>query len=339
MERRSLGGAGFDVSTLALGTMMFGAWGNPDIAECTEMVDVALDAGITTFDTADIYDFGRSEEILGEALRGRRAGVRIATKFGNMMGDDPSRRGGSARWVRQAVDDSLRRLQIDHIDLYQMHRPDPDVDISETLGALDELVIAGKVGAVGTSCFPPELIVESHWAAERQGVNAPRCEQPPYSVFCRGVERAVLPTCRKYGMGVMVWAPLNGGWLTGKYRDTAEAPDGSRAQRQPHHFDHGGPWRARKMDLVEQLASIADHAGVSLTGLALGFVLAHPSVSAALIGPRTPAQLRDLITAGQTRLDDATLAAIDAAVAPGTDINPADAGYTPAALDPTRLRA
>lgn len=306
---------------------MFGAWGNPDRVECRRMVDMALDAGIDLFDTADIYDGGVSEEILGEALRGRRDRVVLATKFGNQMGDDPARSGGSLRWVRQAVTDSLRRLQVGHIDLYQMHRPDPRVPIDETLGALDELVDEGLIRAVGTSTFPAEQLVEAQWIAQRNGFVRPATEQPPYSILCRGVERAVFPTCRKYDVGALVWAPLNGGWLTGKYRRDAPPPESSRAEREPDHFDLGSDWRGAKFDAVDRLTAIAEGAGVSLTALAIGFVLAHPAVSAVLLGPRTPEQLADLLACADVRLDAETLAAIDAVVPPGTTINPNDAGY------------
>lgn len=327
MERRTLGSSGIEVGAVALGTMMFGAWGNPDRGQCRRMVDIAIDAGIDLFDTADIYDSGVSEEFLGEALRGRRDRVVLATKFGNQMGDDPTRRGGSLRWVRQAVTDSLRRLRVGHIDLYQMHRPDPEVPFDETLGALDELVDEGLVRAVGTSTFPAEQLVAAQWIAQRNGFVRPATEQPPYSILCRGVEHAVFPTCRKYDVGALVWAPLNGGWLTGKYRRDQPPPPASRAEREPDHFDHRGDWREVKLDLVERLNAIADGAGLSLTALAIGFVLAHPSVSAVLLGPRTPEQLADLLTHADVRLGADTLAAIDALVPPGTTVNPADAGY------------
>jgi aryl-alcohol dehydrogenase (NADP+) len=277
--------------------------------------------------------------MLGEFLGGRRDDVVLATKFGMPMDEEPLHRGGSRRWVREAVMDSLRRLRTDRIDLYQMHRPDPDVPFEETLGALDELVREGLVGAVGTSNFPSEQLVESQWIAERRALVRPTSEQPPYSVLCRGVERAVLPMCRRYDVGAIVWAPLNGGWLTGKYRRDQAPPAASRAEREPDHFDHASGWRETKLDLVEQLEKIATGAGLSLTALALGFALAHPAVSAVLIGPRTPEQLADLLTLADVRLDDDTLAAIDAIVPPGTDVNPADAGYTPSWLEQARLRA
>ena len=338
VEKRRLGSSGIEVSAFGLGTMMFGAWGNPDREQCRRMLDMALDAGITLVDTADIYDFGVSEDMLGEFLAGRRDRVVLATKFGNAMDDDPLHRGGSHRWVREAVTGSLRRLRTDHIDLYQMHRPDPDVPFEETLGALDELVREGLVGAVGTSCFPSEQLVEAQWIAARRAFMRPTSEQPPYSILCRGVERAVFPMCRRYDVGALVWAPLNGGWLTGKYRRGEAPPTASRADREPDHFDHGSDWREAKIDLVEQLDKVATEVGVSLTGLALAFALAHPAVSSVLIGPRTPEQLADLLNLADVRLDDDTLDAIDAIVPPGTDVNPADAGYTPSWLEPARLR-
>lgn len=339
MEQRVLGSSGIEVGAVALGTMMFGAWGNPDRDECRRMVDMAIDAGVTLIDTADIYDFGVSEEILGEALQGRRDRVVLATKFGNPMDDDPLHRGGSRRWVRESVQNSLRRLRTDRIDLYQMHRPDPDAPLDETLGALTELVDEGIVRAVGTSTFPAEQLVEAQWIADRAGLVRPATEQPPYSILCRGVEQAVLPICRKYDVGALVWAPLNGGWLTGKYRRDLPPPAASRAAREPDHFDHAGGWRDAKLDLVDRLNVVAGEAGLTLTALALGFVVAHPAVSAVLLGPRTPDQLTDLLALADVRLDADTLAAIDAVVAPGTVINPADAGYTNHHLDIAHLRA
>jgi len=336
---RTLGSSGIEVGQIALGTMMFGAWGNPDRDACRRMVDIALDAGVTLFDTADIYDFGVSEAILGDAVRGRRDRVVLATKFANAMDDDPAHRGGSPRWVRDAATDSLRRLGVDHIDLYQMHRPDPDVPFAETLGELDALVQEGLVRAIGTSTFPAEQLVEAQWDADRLGLHRPDTEQPPYSILCRGAERAVFPVCRRYDIGALVWAPLNGGWLTGKYRRDQPPPPSSRAEREPDHFDHGGSWRDTKLDLVERLSAIADDAGLTLTSLAIGFVLAHPVVSAVLLGPRTPEQLMDLLAHVDVTLDADTLAAIDAVVTPGTDVNPRDAGYDNPNLTSEHLRA
>ena len=328
---RPLGRSGLTTSTLALGTMMFGAWGNPDEAQCRRMVDLAIDGGVTLFDTADMYDFGVSEEILGRALRGRRDGVLVATKVGNPMSDDPAERGLSPRWIRHQCEASLRRLGTDRIDLYQLHRPDPATPIDETLGALHELVTSGKIRAIGTSTFSAAQLDQAQSAATAGGFTAPTTEQPPFSVFARGIEREVLPACHRHGLGVLVWAPLNGGWLTGKYRPTATAAApadaGSRAERQPDHFDHrDAAIRTRKVELVEQLAAVADGAGLTLTQLALGFVLADPAVSAALIGPRTPEQLTQLLSAGHQPLSADVLSAIDAMAPPGENVNPADAG-------------
>jgi aryl-alcohol dehydrogenase-like predicted oxidoreductase len=333
MDHRVLGRTGIRVSPLCLGAMMFGSWGNPDEDECVRMVHTALDAGINFVDTADVYDQGTSERIMGRALAGRRDDVVLATKFHGPMGDDPNQRGNSRRWITRAVDDSLRRLGTDWIDLYQVHRPDPDTDVDETLGALSDLVHQGKVRAIGTSTFPAAEIVEAHWVAERRGRERFATEQPPYSIFARGVEADVLPTCQRYGMGVVVWSPLNGGWLTGKYRRGADAPAGSRAERQPDHFDFDSEIRERKLDLVDALSDLAGEAGISLTHLAQAWVLEHPAVTSAIIGPRTPEQLADVLGAADVVLEDAVLDRIDELVPPGTNINPADAGFVPAALD------
>lgn len=333
MEQRTLGRTGMQVSTLCLGTMMFGDWGNPDEAECARMVHAALDAGITFVDAADIYSFGLSEEILGRALAGRRDDVVLATKFGNPMTDDPNHRGGSRRWIVRAVEDSLRRLGTDWIDLYQIHRPDPHTDIDETLGALSDLIQAGKVRAVGTSTFSAAEIVEAQWVADRRSRERFTTEQPPYSIFARGVEAEVLPTCLRHDLGVVVWSPLNGGWLTGKYRRGETPPADSRAAREPDHFDFGDPVRERKLDLVEELSALAAEAGISLTHLAQAWVLVHPAVTSAIIGPRTPEQLESVLGAADVVLDEEVLDRIDELVAPGTNINPADAGHVPASLD------
>jgi aryl-alcohol dehydrogenase-like predicted oxidoreductase len=337
MEHRTLGATGMQVSTFCLGTMMFGSWGNPDAAECARMVDLALDAGVNLFDTADVYDAGASEEILGQALAGRRDRVVLATKFHHPMGDDPNMRGSSRRWIVRAVEGSLRRLRTDWIDLYQAHRPDPATDVDETLGALTDLVHSGKIRAFGTSTFPAELLVEAQWAARRRGRERPATEQPPYSMLVRGAERDVLPVCERYALGVLVYAPLNGGWLTGKYRG-GRAPEGSRAAREPEHFDFGGPVHDRKVVLVEQLAEVADAAGLRLVDMAHAFVLAHPAVTSAIVGPRTPDQLADVLRGGDVRLTPDILDEIDRIVPPGTDVNPADRQYTPPSLADARLR-
>jgi aryl-alcohol dehydrogenase-like predicted oxidoreductase len=338
MEYRPLGTTGIRVSTLCLGTMMFGAWGNPDRLECAGMLDLALESGINFVDTADVYAFGESEEILGEALRGRREHVVLASKVNNRMSPEPNHAGNSRRWIVRSLEGSLRRLRTDHLDLYQVHRPDPDTDVDETLGALSDLVRQGKVRAIGTSTFPAEALVEAHWTAERRRRERFSTEQPPYSVFARGIEADVLPVCERHRIGVVVWSPLNGGWLTGKYKRGQAAPEGSRAVREPEHFDFQAPAREVKLDLVDELTRLAASIGASLTHLAIAFVLSHRAVSSAIVGPRTPAQLADALGAEKLVLDDDVLRAIDALVPPGTTLNPRDRGYIAPALTRKGLR-
>lgn len=326
MQYRQLGDSGITVSTLGLGTMMFGRWGNPDEDSCRQIVDRSLSAGITLFDTADIYDFGVSEEFLGRALAGRRDRVVLATKVGNAMSDHPQERGLSARWIRRSCDASLRRLRTDHLDLYQMHRPDPDTPIDETLEAFDGLVRSGKVRAIGTSTFSPAQLDEARTRAEQLGVTVPSSEQPPYSMLVRKAETEVLPWCLQHDVGALVWAPLNGGWLTGKYQSES-VDESARAAREPDHFDHRDQaMRARKRDLVTKLTEVARGAGLTLIQLALGFVVSNPAVSAALIGPRLPEQLDSLLEASDVTLPADVLSAIDQIVSPGLTVNPADDG-------------
>jgi len=340
MLTRPLGRTGVQVSRFGLGTMVLGVWGNRDRAECARIINGAVDAGINLVDTADMYGQGENEEIVGDVLRQRRADVVLATKFHNPMGDPNSgdainRRGNSRRWISAAIDDSLRRLGTDHIDLYQIHRPDPLTSIEETVAALDDLVRAGKIRYWGTSTFPADQLVEARWAADRRRVGGPHTEQPPYSILCRHVERDVLPACQRHGIGVLVWSPLSGGWLTGKYRPGVDAPADSRAATNPDHFD--GHNQA-KFDAVDALGRIADQAGLSLTHLALAWAAEHPAVSCVLLGPRTEAQLADLLGAAELELDADVLDAIDAVVAPGVDVNPADAGWSPPGLEPAARR-
>ncbi|MDQ3978652.1 MAG: aldo/keto reductase [Actinomycetota bacterium] len=340
METRTLGRTGVKVSPLCLGAMMFGPWGNEDRDECIRMVHAALDGGVNFIDTADVYGQGESERIVGAALRGRRDGVVLATKFHGRMGDDPNRSGNSRRWIVQACEESLRRLQSDSIDLYQVHRPDPSCDIDETLGALSDLIHAGKVRAIGSSTFPAHEIVEAQWVAERRGRERFRCEQPPYSILVRGIEADVLPVCQQYGMGVLAWSPLAGGWLTGKYRRGEEPPPGSRASRGrlPARYDLQRPENQSKLDAVEPLQKVASDAGCSLTHLAVAWVVRHPAVTSAIIGPRTPEQLDDLLAGQDLALEEAVLDRIDEIVPPGTTLNRADAGYTPPSLSDSSLR-
>ncbi|MDN3352367.1 aldo/keto reductase [Actinomadura sp. DC4] len=321
MKRRILGGTGISVSEFALGTMMFGAMGNPDHDESIRMIHAALDAGVNLVDTADVYSQGESEEIVGRALKGRRDDVVVATKFGWPWGADPDRRGGSRRWITRAVEDSLRRLGTDHIDLYQMHRPDPDTDVEETLSTLSDLVRAGKVRAIGASVFPAEWIVEAQWAAERRGHQRFRTEQSPYSILLRGVESGVLPTARRHGMGVLTFGPLSSGWLSGRADPTA---DSRRAALGARMFDLAVPANRAKQAAVERLTSLAGEAGMPLTHLATAFVRANPAVTSVIIGPRRPEHLTDLLAGAHVELSEDVLARIDEIVPPGTDLNQDD---------------
>jgi aryl-alcohol dehydrogenase-like predicted oxidoreductase len=339
MNHRSLGRTGMQVTPLCLGAMMFGEWGNPDHDESIRIIHRALDAGINFIDTADVYSRGESEEIVGKALAGgRRDNVVLATKVHGTMGDDPNERGNSRRWIAREVDASLRRLRTDWIDLYQIHRPDPDTDVDETLGALSDLVHAGKVRAIGSSTFPAPEIVEAQWVAERRGRERFMCEQPPYSLLVRGIEADVLPVCRRYGMGVISWSPLAGGWLSGRWRKGQEPPGSSRSQRLPHRFDLSIPGNQRKLEAVEQLARLAEEAGMTLIEMALAFAIGHPAVTAAIIGPRTMEQLESQLPAADVRLSDELLDRIDEIVPPGTNLNPADAGWQNPALAPAARR-
>ena len=332
MHYRTLGRTGIKVSPYCLGAMMFGAIGNPDHDDSIRIIHRALDAGINFVDTADMYSRGESEEIVGQALRGRRDDVVLATKFFNPMGDDPNQRGASRRWIITEVENSLRRLQTDHIDLYQVHRPDPSADVEETLSALSDLVHSGKVRAIGSSTFPASDIVEAQWVAERRGLERFRTEQPAYSILSRGIEREVLPVCQRYGLGTLVYSPLAGGQLTGRYRKGQQA-DTHRAGTGFNYLSD-----ERRLDAVEELIVLADEAGVKLTHLAMAFAIAHPAVTAAIIGPRTMEQLDDVLAGAKTELSDDLLDRIDAIVPPGTDIGTLDMAYNPPAIEQARLR-
>ncbi len=338
MELRPLGRTGVQVSPLCLGAMMFGAWGNPDHDESVRIIRRALDAGINFVDTADVYSAGESEEIVGKALAGRRHEVVLATKLHGPMGRLPNERGNSRRWVVAECENSLRRLGTDWIDLYQVHRYDPGTDHDETLGALTDLVRAGKVRYLGSSTFPPSAIVEAQWVAERRGRERYVCEQPPYSIFVRGIEAAVLPSCEKYGMGVIAWSPLAGGWLTGRYRKDRDIPVSHRAGRIPQRYDMALPANQRKLDAADRLAVLAEEAGTTLIHLALAFVSQHPAVTAPIIGPRTKEQLEDQLGAVDLELTPEMLDAIDEIVPPGRNLSAADSGWQPPALADATLR-
>ncbi|MGZ8624671.1 MAG: aldo/keto reductase [Actinomycetota bacterium] len=335
MEYRTLGGTGVRVSTHCLGTMMFGASGNTDVEDCVRIIHAALDGGINFVDTADVYSAGESEQIVGRALRGRRDDVVLATKVHGGMGSGVNDWGNSRVWIMREVENSLRRLETDHIDLYQIHRPEADTDVEETLGALTDLQRQGKIRYFGSSTYPGWQIVEAQWAAERRGLSRFRTEQPPYSIFVRQIELDVLPVAQRYGMGVLVWSPLCRGWLTGRYRREAfdRSPE-ARATRGAERgmaaqFDESRPAIQRKLDLVEDLVGLAGEAGLPLAHVAVAFTLAHPAVTSAIIGPRTMDQLEDLLSAADVRLDEATLDAIDALVPPGTLVDENDRGFDP----------
>jgi aryl-alcohol dehydrogenase-like predicted oxidoreductase len=338
MELRNLGRTGVQVSPLCLGAMMFGAWGNTDHDDSIRIIHRALDAGVNFIDTADVYSQGESEEIVGKALAGRRDNVILATKFHAGMGTDPNHRGNSRRWIVEEVENSLRRLQTDWIDLYQVHRPEPDTDVEETLSALTDLVRAGKVRYIGSSTFPASQIVEAQWVASDRRLERFKTEQPPYSLLARGIESDVLPTCQRHGMGVIPWSPLAGGWLSGGYRKNAEIPQSSRRERIPARFDLSSPVNQRKLEAADALGALADEAGISLIELAIAWVIRHPAVSAAIIGPRTMEHLESQLSAADVTLDAAILDRIDEIVPPGVTLNPADQGYDNPALAPGARR-
>jgi aryl-alcohol dehydrogenase-like predicted oxidoreductase len=338
MEYRTLGRTGVQVSKLCLGTMMFGAWGNSDHDDCIRIIHRALDAGINFVDTADVYSAGESEEIVGKALvGGRRDDVVLATKFWAPMGEDPNRRGVSRRWIIAEVENSLRRLGTDWIDLYQMHRPDPGTDIDETLGALTDLVRQGKVRYIGSSSFSAGEIVEAQWTARERRLERFRTEQPPYSLLVRGIELDVLPTARRHGMGILTYSPLAGGWLSGSW--TADSsPTSPARQRLADRFDMSLAENQHKLEAVEQLARIAGDAGLSLIELAIAFVTHHPAVTSAIIGPRTIEQLDSQVPAAAAALDAALLDRVDEIVRPGVTLNPADTSYGEQVLEPALRR-
>jgi aryl-alcohol dehydrogenase-like predicted oxidoreductase len=338
MERRALGRTGVSVSEFCLGAMMFGAWGNPDHDQCIKIIHAALDAGINFIDTADVYGAGESEEIVGEALIGRRDQVIVATKFSQPMGDDPNQHGNSRRWIMRAVDDSLRRLQSDWIDLYQVHRPDPSTDIDETLSALTDLIHQGKVRYLGSSTFPASQIAEAQWTARERHRERFVTEQPPYSILVRGIEADVLPTCARYDVAVNPYSPLAGGWLSGRWRKDTGQQSSSRASRLPERFDLAKPYNQHKLDAVEELAQLAEQAGLTLIQLALAFAKSHPAITSPLLGPRTLDQLLTQLAATDVVLTSDVLDRIDEIVPPGTTINPADNSFNNPALEHRRRR-
>ena len=338
MDYRTLGHTGVQVSPLCLGAMMFGAWGNTDHEDSIRIIHAALDAGINFVDTADVYSRGESEEIVGKALVGRRENVVLASKFHGTMGDDPNQAGNSRRWIMREVEASLKRLQTDWIDLYQVHRWDPWTDHEETLGALSDLVTQGKVRYVGSSTYPAAQIVKAQWVARDRRLQRFVCEQPPYSILVRGIEADVLPTCKELGMGAIVWSPLAGGWLSGRWRKGADELTSRRSAMIPQRYDLSLPANQAKLEAADALATVAEESGISLIHIALAFVIRHPAVTAAIIGPRTMEQLESQLGAADTQLDASVLDRIDEIVAPGINVNPADGGWQNPALEPAARR-
>jgi aryl-alcohol dehydrogenase-like predicted oxidoreductase len=337
MQYRTLGRTGVQVSTLALGAMNFGKIGNTTQEEATAIVGAALDAGVNLIDTADVYSGGQSEEMVGKAIAGRRDDIVLATKASLPMGADRNRSGGSRRWLVTALDDSLRRLDVDYVDLYQIHRWDPATSDDETLSALTHLQRAGKIRYFGSSTFPAYRVVQAQWAAREHGLSRYISEQPNYSILQRGVEGHVLPVTEEYGMGVLVWSPLASGWLSGAIRAGQEVAT-NRSGFMKQRFDTSIPANRAKLDAVEQLAKVADQAGLTMIQLALGFVTAHPAVTTALIGPRTMDHLHSQLAAADTVLPADVLDAIDTIVAPGVDLAAHEKNDTPPALLDRTLR-
>ncbi|MGW3569388.1 aldo/keto reductase [Streptomyces sp. NPDC000941] len=339
MRYRTLGRTGIEVSVHCLGTMMFQDGCNPDHDDCVRIIHAALDQGINFVDTADMYGQGESEEIVGKALRGRRDDVVLATKVHFQMGEGRNRSGNSRRWILKAVEDSLRRLNTDWIDLYQVHFPDHSTDIEETLSVLSDLVRQGKIRAFGCSNFPAEEIVEAHHVSERRSLGRFRTAQPPYSILARGIEASLLPVCERYGMGVLVWSPLAFGFLTGKHRkDQPIDLAAGRAALRPAFFDPEIAENAAKLDAVEQLVELATSIGCTLPQLAVAFTVAHPAVTSAIIGPRTMQQLEDLVKGAALTLDDAALDRIDEIVPPGVNRYNPSVSFPPRSLTDTALR-
>ena len=329
MQYRTLGRTGIQVSPYALGTLMFATSMGNTAEDSARIIHKALDAGINFVDTADAY--GDSEEVVGKALEGRRDDVVLATKFSRPTGQDPNHQGASRRWIVTAVENSLRRLRTDHIDLYQLHRLDPRTDIEETLAALTDLIRSGKVRAIGSSNTPAADIVEAQWVAERRGLARFHTEQPAYSILSRGIEREVLPTTQRFGLGTVVWGPLGQGLLTGRVRKNQENTL-RRAEFVQHvHDEH-------RLDAVEKLIPLAAEAGLPMTHLAMAFTIAHPGITSALIGIRTMEHLDGLLKGLEVTLTDDVLDRIDEIVPPGTDVGTLDQAYQSPALTDSALR-
>ena len=317
MELRPLGRTGVQISSLCLGCMMFGGRTTPE--ESANIIDRALDAGINFLDTANVYNAGRSEEATGAALKanGKRHRVVLATKFHGRMGEGPNESGNSRRHIIEQCEASLRRLQTDYIDLYQVHRPQPDIPIDETLRALDDLVRSGKVRYIGTSTFAAWQLVESLWVSKEFGLNRFVCEQPPYNLLDRRIERELIPMAQTYGFGLIPWSPLAGGLLTGKYERGAPPPADTRFATLATNPIQQRRWNDALFDVVDQLQPLASARGIPLSQFALAWVMQRPAVTSAIIGPRTMEQLEDNLAADGVQLTDDELKQVDAIIPPG----------------------
>jgi len=321
MNYRSLGRTGVQVTPLCLGCMMFG--GKTNAEESSAIIERAIAVGINFLDTANVYSRGLSEEVVGKTLKRNslRDGIVLATKVHARMADnDPNALGNTRRHVIRACEESLRRLQTDHIDLYQIHRPQPAVPIDETLRALDDLVRSGKVRYIGTSTFAAWQVVESLWVSKELGLNRFVCEQPPYNILDRQIERELLPMAQTFGLGIIPWSPLGGGLLTGKYTRDGQAPAGAR-------FDEPNVWdkpryNERMFDVVEKLRPLAEAKGCTLSQFSLAWVMQQPGVTSAILGPRTMEQLEDNLGALNVTLTDAELNSVDSLVPPGGMVSP-----------------
>jgi aryl-alcohol dehydrogenase-like predicted oxidoreductase len=338
MRYRTLGRTGVQVSSLVLGAMNFGRLGGTSQDEVTALVDAALDGGINFINTADMYSQGQSEEMVGEAIAGRRDDIVLATTAGLPMSNELNHQGSSRRWLVTELEHSLRRLRVDHVDLYQIHRWDPSTSDEETLSALTDLQRAGKIRYFGTSTFPAYRLVQSQWVAREHRLGRYVTEQPNYSILQRGIETHILPVTEQYGLGVLVWSPLASGWLSGAIRE-GQPITTNRSAFMPQRFDTAIPSNRAKMEAVEQLAKVAEAAGLTMIQLAVGFVTAHPAVTSAIIGPRTMDHMHSQLAAADTVLSTEILDAIDAIVAPGVDLATHEKNDTPPALlDPSLRR-
>ena len=332
MGYRNLGRTGVKVSPLCLGAMMFGS--KADEAQSAAMIDRALDAGVNFIDTANVYSRGVSEDFVGKALarNGKRDRVVLATKVhGSMQDDDPNMQGNSRRHIIAQCEASLRRLQTDYIDLYQLHRPQPELAIDETLRALDDLVRAGKVRYLGTSTFAAWQLVESLWASKELGLNRFVCEQPPYHLLDRRIERELIPCAQTYGLALIPWSPLAGGMLTGKYKRGQEPPEGARLSGQPGGREY---FSDASFKVAETLEALAIEKGCTTSQLALAWCAQQPGITAPIIGPRTMEQLEDNLGALEVEVTDEDRQRLDEVAPPGRATVP----YYEADFGPSQYR-